>query len=55
MCYGSSLQSTAAGVQLAEAAGFTGWNEVEIFSHEHWARDQQTFLNEILDRYAAYC
>jgi len=33
------------------AAGFTGWEEVEIFSHEHWARDQSVFLDEIIQRY----
>ncbi|MFG0255425.1 MAG: sugar phosphate isomerase/epimerase family protein [Rhodopirellula sp. JB053] len=38
--------------QMVEAAGFSGWNEVEIFSEEHWARDQQQFLNDIITRYA---
>src|SRR6056297_831958 len=38
-----------------EAAGFRGWNEVEIFSQEHWARDPQAFLNDILDRYSRCC
>jgi sugar phosphate isomerase/epimerase len=38
--------------RMVEAAGFSGWNEVEIFSNEHWDRDQQTFLNEVVDRYA---
>lgn len=37
--------------KLVEANGFHGWNEVEIFSEEHWARDQQAFLNDIIDRY----
>ncbi len=37
--------------KLVEANGFRGWNEVEIFSEEHWARDQQAFLNDIIDRY----
>ncbi|TWU09814.1 sugar phosphate isomerase/epimerase family protein [Allorhodopirellula heiligendammensis] len=37
---------------MMDAAGFAGWNEVEIFSDEHWSRDQQTFLDEIIDRYA---
>lgn len=31
-----------------EAAGFTGFNEVEIFSTRHWARDQDEFLRYIL-------
>ncbi len=37
--------------KLVEANGFRGWNEVEIFSEEHWARDQQAFLDDIVDRY----
>jgi len=37
--------------KLVEQNGFSGWNEVEIFSEEHWARDQQAFLNDIVDRY----
>lgn len=41
--------------QMVEASGFVGWNEVEIFSDEHWARDQQAFLDDILDRYAKCC
>lgn len=30
-----------------EATGFDGFNEVEIFSHKHWAEDQQEFLEKI--------
>jgi sugar phosphate isomerase/epimerase len=37
--------------KLVEQNGFRGWNEVEIFSEEHWARDQQAFLNDIVERY----
>jgi sugar phosphate isomerase/epimerase len=37
-----------------EAAGFDGFNEVEIFSDRHWARDQQTFLAEIKEAYLKY-
>ncbi|MCY2973477.1 MAG: sugar phosphate isomerase/epimerase [Planctomycetota bacterium] len=37
--------------KLVEQNGFRGWNEVEIFSEEHWARDQQTFLDDIIERY----
>jgi sugar phosphate isomerase/epimerase len=37
--------------KLVEENGFRGWNEVEIFSEEHWARDQQAFLDDIIDRY----
>jgi sugar phosphate isomerase/epimerase len=36
--------------KMVEAAGFQGWNEVEIFSQEHWERDQQEFLNDIIDQ-----
>ncbi|MCM2370349.1 sugar phosphate isomerase/epimerase family protein [Aporhodopirellula aestuarii] len=38
--------------KMVEAAGFSGWNEVEIFSDEHWARDQHDFLADIIDRYS---
>ncbi len=38
--------------RMVEAAGFSGWNEVEIFSDEHWAGDQQVFLDKIIDRYS---
>ena len=34
-----------------EAAGFEGFNEVEIFSHKHWAEDQQVFLDKIIQAY----
>lgn len=37
-----------------EAAGFSGFNEVEIFSDRHWARDQQEFLNEIIAAYRGH-
>lgn len=37
--------------QQVEAAGFDGWNEVEIFSEEKWAGDQGEFLDDIVDRY----
>ena len=33
------------------ATGFSGWEEVEIFSTEHWASDQTEFLEKIIDRY----
>lgn len=35
----------------AEEAGFSGFNEVEIFSDRHWARDQKEFLNDIVKSY----
>lgn len=34
-----------------ESAGFTGFNEVEIFSTKRWAGDQGQFLSEIQDAY----
>ena len=37
--------------QLVEATGFNGAIEVEIFSTRHWARDQDTFLSEIIEAY----
>ncbi len=33
------------------ATGFDGYDEVEIFSHHHWARDQDLFLGEIIAAY----
>ncbi|TWT75166.1 Xylose isomerase-like TIM barrel [Allorhodopirellula solitaria] len=38
-----------------EAAGFQGWNEVEIFSEQHWAEDQNAFLDQIVERYNHVC
>jgi sugar phosphate isomerase/epimerase len=35
----------------AERAGFTGFNEVEIFSTERWAGDQDTWLDHIVAAY----
>ncbi|GAA4405034.1 sugar phosphate isomerase/epimerase [Nibrella viscosa] len=34
-----------------EATGFNGFNEVEIFSTTHWAKDQHVFLEEIKQAY----
>lgn len=34
-----------------EAAGFRGYNEVEIFSKDYWEQDQQAFLGSILEAY----
>ena len=34
-----------------EAAGFSGWNEVEIFSQHHWEKDQRSWLSEIKRAY----
>jgi sugar phosphate isomerase/epimerase len=34
-----------------EAAGFTGFNEVEIFSNLYWEMDQDEFLDKIISAY----
>lgn len=34
-----------------EAAWFTGFNEVEVFSTEYWKEDQSEFLKEIIKAY----
>ncbi len=34
-----------------EAAGFTGFNEVEIFSNSYWKNDQSEFLKKIINAY----
>ncbi len=34
-----------------EAAGFTGFNEVEVFSTEYWAMDQHEYLDRIVAAY----
>lgn len=34
-----------------EAAGFNGFNEVEIFSTEYWKEDQSAFLQKIIKAY----
>jgi sugar phosphate isomerase/epimerase len=39
--------------QWVHAAGFQGWEEIEIFSSEHWANDQSQFLTQIIERYRA--
>jgi sugar phosphate isomerase/epimerase len=36
-----------------EEAGFEGYNEVEIFSSEYWASDQETYLESIKLAYLA--
>ncbi len=38
----------------AEKAGFTGFNEVEIFSTKYWAMDQNEWLNKIVSAYRQY-
>lgn len=37
-----------------EEAGFSGFNEVEIFSNKYWAMDQQEFLQAIKTAYLSY-
>ena len=37
-----------------EATGFTGYNEVEIFSNKFWAQDQHEFLAKIKEAYLKY-
>lgn len=34
-----------------ESTGFTGFNEVEVFSNIHWKEDQHVFLDKIIDAY----
>lgn len=34
-----------------EDSGFSGFNEVEIFSNKHWAEDQDVFLDRIIKAY----
>ncbi|MEM1109097.1 MAG: sugar phosphate isomerase/epimerase family protein [Planctomycetota bacterium] len=41
-----------AGIQAkVAAAGFTGFNEVEVFSEQYWAMDQKQYLDLIISRY----
>lgn len=37
--------------RIVEAAGFTGFNEVEVFSERWWAQDQDEFLEAIKKAY----
>jgi sugar phosphate isomerase/epimerase len=37
--------------EWVENAGFTGYNEVEIFSEKYWATDQVAYLDKIKDAY----
>lgn len=36
---------------MVEAAGFTGFNEVEVFSEDYWGQDQAAYLSLIQERY----
>jgi sugar phosphate isomerase/epimerase len=40
--------------QHVERAGFDGFQEVEIFSDEYWAMDQDAYLALIVERYRAF-
>ncbi|MDX2250202.1 MAG: sugar phosphate isomerase/epimerase family protein [Bacteroidia bacterium] len=40
--------------QWVENTGFSGFCEVEIFSHRYWAMDQHIFLNNIIHAYQNY-
>jgi sugar phosphate isomerase/epimerase len=37
------------------AAGFDGFQEVEIFSNRFWAMDQHLFLEKIIKNYEIHC
>jgi sugar phosphate isomerase/epimerase len=37
-----------------EEAGFSGYNEVEIFSHIYWQQDQHQFLEKIKEAYLKF-
>jgi sugar phosphate isomerase/epimerase len=37
-----------------EAAGFEGFNGVEIFSNEYWKQDQYVFLKKIIESYKTF-
>ena len=41
-------------IDSVKAAGFQGYNEVEIFSNQHWAEDQDHFLDKIVNAYLKY-
>jgi sugar phosphate isomerase/epimerase len=38
-----------------EDAGFTGYHEIEIFSHAYWKEDQDLFLDRIVEAYLTHC
>jgi len=41
--------------ELVRKAGFTGWDEVEIFSDELWAGDQSALVDRIASAYRQHC
>ncbi len=40
---------------MVEATGFSGFNEVEIFSDRRWSQDQDDFLKAIQEAYLKHC
>lgn len=40
---------------MVEATGFSGFNEVEVFSDRWWAQDQDEFLQAIQSAYLKHC
>lgn len=40
--------------RCVESAGFTGLCEVEIFSTEHWSRDQSTYFNDVVTAFTRH-
>jgi sugar phosphate isomerase/epimerase len=38
-----------------DEAGFTGFYEVEVFSHKYWAEDQDQYLAQIIESYQRTC
>ena len=40
--------------EWVESTGFSGYNEVEIFSNRYWAQDQDRFLGSIINAYLKY-
>jgi sugar phosphate isomerase/epimerase len=41
-------------INFVKEAGFNGYYEVEIFSNQHWAEDQDEFLDKIVNAYLDY-
>jgi sugar phosphate isomerase/epimerase len=41
-------------INMVKEAGFNGFNEVEIFSNQHWSEDHDEFLDKIIKAYQKY-
>jgi sugar phosphate isomerase/epimerase len=41
-------------INMIKKAGFKGFNEVEIFSHQHWSENLDDFLSRIVQAYLQY-